>query len=143
MLALADGIDGVIVVDVRTDAHDFLFSRCDETNRFLRDVGISFDSSKIPALCVRHTLVSEGRDLCVWDLPSGALLHNLNVLFAWLLSSNAFTKGETSVGDDRLRLKVPGLSYRVTLVQGLLVSCHSSPREVSSGFSEPPRSGQR
>ncbi len=48
-----------------------------DATKLTASLEISFDSSKIAALCVRHTLVSKGRDLFVWDLPSGALLHNL------------------------------------------------------------------
>jgi len=48
-----------------------------DVTKLTASLEISFDSSKIAVLCVRHTLVSKGRDTSVWDLPSGALLHNL------------------------------------------------------------------
>ncbi len=41
-------------------------------------VGISFESSKLAVYgWWRHQLIGRTRSLCVWDLPSGTLLHSL------------------------------------------------------------------
>src|SRR5258708_2467738 len=56
----------------------YSFSPDDKISLYLQYIGISFDSSKIVALYVEddRKRIATG-NLCVWDLPSGALIHNI------------------------------------------------------------------
>ena len=77
--------DGIIMVDVRAGVlmpMMYWFSGPqghDQTNASVQSVGVSFDSSKLAAIILWGDEASneEIRYICVWDLSSGTLLHNL------------------------------------------------------------------
>ncbi len=83
IVSLSD--DGIIVVDVRAGVllpTTYSFSPSqgrDQTDVYVINVGISFDSSKIAAIVWWDDQLSgkEIQYICVWDLPSGTLLHSL------------------------------------------------------------------
>ncbi len=88
--------DGINVVDVRAGglrllptAYSFPPQGWDATEMDIECVGISFHSSKLAAILWRCNRASgkEIRYLCVWDLPSGTLLHSLECsyidVFQW------------------------------------------------------------
>ncbi len=71
--------DGLIVVDVRAGElmpMTYSFSP-PRGHTYDQSAEISFDSSKIAALYVPQVQLVHMRCICVWDLPSGTLLHNL------------------------------------------------------------------
>src|SRR6266436_5937555 len=81
-LIVSKSDDGIIVMDVRAGLllpTTYSFSPQGQNEGIVESVGISFDSSKLAAINSWH----EGpfRNwiyyLCVWDLPSGTLLHSL------------------------------------------------------------------
>ncbi len=78
-LIVSGSNDGIIVVDVRAgELLPMTYSPppIKEVRYFVIDVGISFDLSKIAAL-YGNAFATTQRYLCVWDLPSGTLIHSL------------------------------------------------------------------
>ncbi len=75
-LLVSDSVDdGIIVIDVRTGVPlRTTYSRVTEME--IQCVEISFDSSKLAAYGRWRQLT--GERLCVWDLPTGTLLHSLD-----------------------------------------------------------------
>src|SRR5258708_26213537 len=83
-LIVSDSEDGSFVVDVRAGEllpTPYLFSpQGRDLTGFeidTRHVGISFDSSKLAAITWYKGSDEQISYLCVWDLPSGILLHSL------------------------------------------------------------------
>src|SRR5258708_6851818 len=82
-LIVSDSEDGVIVMDVRAGGllpTTYSFSQRRDLTEFemeTRRVGISFDSSKLAAINSYGRIRNRISYLCVWDLPSGTLLHSL------------------------------------------------------------------
>src|SRR6266436_3853051 len=80
-LIVSKSDDGIIVVDVRAGLllpTTYSFSPQGQNEGIVESVGISFDSSKLAA--IKWFGGPSGISiyyLCVWDLPSGALLHSL------------------------------------------------------------------
>ncbi len=68
-LIVSESEDGIIVVDARAGELMPTTYSPHETIAHVYSVGISFDSSKLAAMSTTSLI-------CVWDLPSGTLLHS-------------------------------------------------------------------
>src|SRR5258708_1299394 len=90
-LIVSKSDDGIIVVDVRAGVlmpTTYSFSPQGQNEGSVKWVGISFDSSKLAAIKLWYGPSHEQiHYLCVWDLPSGTLLHSLECgdtdVFQW------------------------------------------------------------